>query len=175
MYGKIYDMQDECRTQETGCTGNRNQMIEKEKKMLRQLSVFALLGICGMEDWKTKRIHIGWLLFFAAEGFLCSVCFWKRPFLEIAMAVIPGIMIYILSNVLQGGIGEGDGLLLLVTGLFLNASAVFGIFMHAVFLAALAGLFLYIFKKKSRKYEMPFVPFLFLAFLSEILLERAFG
>ena len=43
------------------------------------------------------------------------------------------------------------------------------------FLAALAGLFLYIFKKKSRKYEMPFVPFLFLAFLSEILLERAFG
>ena len=78
MYGKIYDMQDECRTQETGCTGNRNQMIEKEKKMLRQLSVFALLGICGMEDWKTKRIHIGWLLFFAAEGFLCSVCFWKR-------------------------------------------------------------------------------------------------
>lgn len=147
-------------------------MFEDSLTMMQQMSVLALLGICSIEDVKTKRIHVIWLAVFAAEGILCSVLFWKRPLGEILTAMIPGILIFVLSSAVSGSIGEGDGMLLTITGIFLEVSFVLSMLTVAVFLSAGYALFLYIVRKKSRKYEMPFIPFLLIAFIGVILSER---
>lgn len=147
-------------------------MFEDSLTMMQQMSVLALLGICSIEDVKTKRIHVIWLAVFAAEGILCSVLFWKRPLGEILTAMMPGILILVLSAAVSGSIGEGDGMLLTITGIFLEVSFVLSMLTVAVFLSAGYALFLYVIRKKSRKYEMPFIPFLLIAFIGVILSER---
>lgn len=147
-------------------------MFEDSLAMMQQISVLALLGICSIEDVKTKRIHAIWLAVFAAEGILCSVLFWKRPMGEILAAMMPGILILVLSAAVSGSIGEGDGMLLTITGIFLEVSFVLSMLTVAVFLSAGYALFLYVIRKKGRKYEMPFIPFILIAFVVVILSER---
>ncbi len=147
-------------------------MLENSFTMIQQISVFAMLGICSYEDVKTKHIHTVWLAVFATEGILCSLFLWNRPVIEMIAAIMPGVLIFALSEAVHGSIGEGDGVLLMITGIFLEVSFILGMLTLAVFLSAGYALFLYIIRKKSKKYEMPFIPFLLIAFAGEILLER---
>lgn len=139
---------------------------------MQELLALAMLGICSVEDLIYRHIRIKWIAFFAAEGILCRICLWRQPVLELFTAIIPGFLVLLLAFVAKGGIGEGDGLLLMAFGIFLGGAYTLRILMYAAFLAAGCALFLYLVKKKSRKYEMPFVPFLFLSFVGELLLRK---
>lgn len=140
--------------------------------MVQQLSVFALLGICSYEDIKDKKIHTRWLLTFSVEGILLWF-FWERcSIIEMLLAILPGLLLLFLAFITKGGIGEGDGMLLIVIGIFLGGAYAFKIFVYALFLSGSYALFLFIIRKKSRKYEMAFVPFLLLSFVGDILLRN---
>lgn len=140
--------------------------------MIQQLSVLAMLGICSLEDLKTKQIHTAWLAVFAAEGLAGALFIWQRPVNDIIAAMLPGIFILIVSFAAHGAIGQGDGMILIILGTFLQVSFLVGMLMTAVCFSAGYALFLFIIKKKNRKDEMPFIPFLFIAYVAEILLEK---
>lgn len=139
---------------------------------MQELLALAMLGVCSVEDLKYRQIRVKWIVFFAAVGILCRVCLWKQPVLELFTAIVPGFLLLLLAFFARGGIGEGDGLLLMAFGIFLGAACTLRIFLYAAVLSAGCALFLYLVKKKSRKYEMPFVPFLFLSFVGELLFKR---
>lgn len=138
--------------------------------MLQQISVLAVLGICSYEDIKNKRIHAGWLAVFAAVGVLLWILEGKRGMAEALLAILPGLFVLLLAFGTRGGIGEGDGVLLMTIGIFLGGADVLQIFVYALFLAGCYALFLFLIKKKGRKYEIAFVPFLLLAYLGTRLL-----
>lgn len=138
--------------------------------MMQKISVLTLLGICSYEDAKHKHIHIAWPAIFAALGTLLCFMEGEQRIIRILPAVLPGLFVLLLTFVTKGGIGEGDGILLMTMGIFLGGTDVLRIFTYALFFAGSYALFLFFFKKKSRKYEIAFVPFLLLAFIGELLL-----
>ena len=120
--------------------------------MVQKLSVLVLLAVCSMEDLKTKRIHTVWLKVFAAEGLAGTILLWQRPVYELILAMTPGMFFLLLAFAAHGGIGEGDGLVLIIMGFFLKPSLILGMLVLAVFLSAGYALFLFIAQKKNRKY-----------------------
>ncbi len=139
--------------------------------MDKHLAVIILLGICSIEDIKNKQIHIIWPVSFAVIGILCWIFVWDQPIFEIIIAVFPGLAVLAMSYATKGGIGEGDSLLLIVAGIYLGASYTIEILLYAVFLSSIYALFLYTVKKKKQRYEMAFVPFLFISFTGSLLLQ----
>ena len=133
--------------------------------MIGQLSVLLLLGVCSYEDLKKKQICTAWLAVFAAEGIIYGMVTGNRMPAETALALIPGCCVLVLSVFTRGEIGQGDGLLLLTMGYFLDAFHICMIFLTALFLSAVYAMFLYYIRKKNRRYEMAFIPFLLAAYV----------
>jgi len=139
--------------------------------MVQQISVLAVLGICSYEDIKYKRIHAGWPAVFTAAGVLLRFLEGRQHMAEVLPAIFPGLLVLLLAFATRGGIGEGDGMLLLAIGIFLGGAGVWQVFLCALFFAGGYALYLFIIKKKGRKYEIAFVPFLLLAFIVTRLLD----
>ena len=68
-------------------------------------------------------------------------------------------ILLLLSVLLKGVIGPGDGILLLCTVPWLEDSLYCSAILLAFLLAATTAMILLLFVKKSPKYQMPFVPF----------------
>lgn len=58
-------------------------------------------------------------------------------------------------------VGSADGIIVLILGIYLGFWQVLSVLSGAFILAVLAAGFLLTVRKKDRKYEIPFIPFLF--------------
>lgn len=75
-----------------------------------------------------------------------------------------GIFLFVISRLSRGGVGSGDALVYLVTGLALGFPRNLELLILSLVLAALTGLVLLVFRRVGRKHEMPFVPFTAVAY-----------
>ncbi len=139
--------------------------------MLQKLSVLAMFGVCSFEDIRDKQIPVWQLACFIIEGILWWILWWKQPLPEFLSGILPGAAVLLMAAATHGSIGEGDGILLMAAGIFLGASCTVRLFMYAVFFSSGCAVFLFTIKKKSRDYEMPFVPFLLISFVGELLFK----
>ena len=127
--------------------------------------VLGLLGISSIEDIKTKRVSAFYLLGFAIVAIYLQ--FWHihlSPASVIGGAAL-GLIFVGVTIVRMDAMGLGDGLVLMVVGIFLGFRESMEIIVIAVFLVAIYGIFLIIVKKKDRKTEIAFIPFIFISFL----------
>ena len=92
---------------------------------------------------------------------------WVRILLGISV----GICILLLAIVTREKIGLGDGMLLTVTGVYLGGADNFQLLMYGLFYAALFSLAVLVVRRWKKSREFPFVPFLFLGYLT-MLAER---
>ena len=76
-----------------------------------------------------------------------------------------GFIIMGISILTKGGIGLGDGGLLCVMGLYVGFYKNLEIFLLALLMASICGIVLLLIKKADRKTELPFVPFLTIAYI----------
>lgn len=132
---------------------------------MQRVLELALLGICSWEDVKGRQIRQCWLIAFGIEAVLVSMVFGSRSALSLVAGLLPGCVLLLLSWLSRGGVGEGDGLLLMLLGLSLGVGKTLAIFYIAAILSAGYAMFLVVCKKKSRKYAMAFVPFLLVAYV----------
>lgn len=80
-------------------------------------------------------------------------------------AIIPGVIIMIVSGIFTNSIGKGDGLVVMVIGSLLGINKVAEVIMRAFLLSGLFGIVYIISKKGGKKDQIPFVPFLLLGTL----------
>ena len=88
---------------------------------------------------------------------------------ERVMGVVLGLLTLGVARLVKD-FGMGDGVVILILGLLLGLIHTLNILLIASILASGIGLFLLIIKKKTVKYELPFVPFLLVGFLVGVLL-----
>ena len=93
---------------------------------------------------------------------------WKR-----LLGMVPGIVVLLLSVVLRGGIGKGDGYLLCISGMALGVQENTALLFYGLFLAGITAAVLMIFKRVKRDTKLPFVPFLFAGFLLTVIQKIA--
>lgn len=127
------------------------------------MEIFA--GIClliqSMWDIRTKELPLWISAVLGCCGFVYSLCT-QRMGWEMVYALLPGLFCLFLGFVTRQAVGYGDGILLCALGVFYTCEELMQICTIAIVAAGFAGLILLVVFQKSGKYEIPFVPFLFL-------------
>lgn len=80
-------------------------------------------------------------------------------------------LLFFLASILsKGGIGMGDVKLMTCIGLYTGIYETLNISFISIMLSVLVGVFLILIKKANKKTELPFVPFILLGVIVEMLL-----
>lgn len=124
---------------------------------INSMLAIIFLVICAVYDLKTKTIPVWLLILFALSGFIPTIRNLEEPFW---LAFLPGAVLLAIGYCTKESIGFGDGVIVLILGLFTGyrlclSSVIAGFVLTAVFSAALL-----ICKKANRKSRVPYIPFL---------------
>ena len=126
------------------------------------------LLICSVMDIKEKKIPVGILYI----GFIIGIVNFtlllfceERNYLDFIFVIMPGMILFILSKISKGIVGEADGLLFMISGLFFTMYQIIFLFVAAFFCSFIVSCFLLLVKKAGRKSQIPFVPFIFVSTL----------
>lgn len=131
--------------------------------ILMEVIIFVLLCICSVFDIRKKEIPLIILSagFFAALG-IDIWHIWKESasVAEMAASVLPGVFFLLIGFCTGEKIGYGDGLLLIVMGLFLGFGRCFLVVCISLVFSSAFALVLLVFCKAGRNSRLPLVPFL---------------
>lgn len=123
----------------------------------------AFLVINSWVDIRKRRISILSVTVFGIGGIFYEFLN-GREIPLVLLGLIPGFVLLLVSRATDDAVGMGDGLLMLVLGLYLGWGGALEVLLLALFLSALwAGVLLAVLKKR-RNYEFPFAPFLLLGY-----------
>lgn len=123
----------------------------------------SLIVLSGM-DLRTKKIPLMPVLVLGVVFFVYRM--WNGvPLLDVAVGVIPGGILLLVSAITEESIGYGDGLVLLVLGVLCGATKAVAVFGMALLLAAVLSMVLLALKRVGRKTELPFLPCLCAGYL----------
>lgn len=136
--------------------------------MFGMTGTMGILIVGSVYDLKSRRIP-KWLLLtggvLAMTGLLINgvLSGFRVSLWEGAMSLLPGIGLMVLSRLTEKKVGMGDGILLVLLGLFEGSSKVFAVFCLGLFLQSIMAVVLLLLKKADKQTCIPFAPFLLLA------------
>lgn len=122
-----------------------------------------MAGIClliqSIWDIRAKKISLWISLCFGGCSLVYSI-YCGRNWMEFVIALVPGVICFVIGYCTKESIGYGDAILLCALGMLYTFEEVLLICMTALILAGMVGLILLVVFRKNGKYEIPFVPFL---------------
>ncbi len=124
----------------------------------------AFLGICAVFDYRTKTIPVKGAQVTAAAGVLLRMAEGTLFTWPVCGGILLGVFFWMLSKATAQQIGEGDGIMLAVTGLYTGFWQTAELLLGALLLAAGVSVWLLLRKKATWRTELPFAPFLFGAY-----------
>lgn len=123
-----------------------------------------LLGLCSLEDVKYRRLTVIYILMFGIAGVVLHLFAPVCSIYSMLWGMLLGIVLILISIATRGSLGMGDGILMVVTGVYLGGYGNLQLFLYGLLLSALCSLGLLVLKKKKKKDEIAFVPFLLLSY-----------
>ena len=118
-----------------------------------------LLIICIITDIKTRKINLILCLFFLLTGISIYLFVIQSSFYILCCNLMTGIFLLIIAKLTHGAIGYGDGIIFLIMSFYLPDACSLAILFLSLASASLFSIILLL-KKFSRKYAIPFVPFI---------------
>lgn len=94
----------------------------------------------------------------------------ENSLLSIAGGILTGLFLLAASKITRGQIGSGDGIVFLITGISLGMERNFLLLLGSLFIAFLYSLILLLIKKTRWKDAIPFLPFVFAAYVLELVM-----
>lgn len=147
------------------------QMWRLDMLPLTAVSVGSLLGISSCIDLKWKKVSLKLMLLYGILGIVRAVFYPSQTILSVTLGALLGVFIMGVSKITRGGIGMGDGFILMVTGVYLGLWENLELLSGGFFLTFFYSVFLLAIKKENRKKEIPFVPFLFTYYLGMLFIK----
>lgn len=138
---------------------------------MKELILGCWLGIQAGVDFKYKEIPV-WL---SIAGGVIGIVFCiieKRFFAEVILACLPGVLAFFFSWVSREAMGYGDGMTLVVMGLYLPIRQLLSVSLLAFWAAGVVAFVLLIIFRKNGNYRIPFIPFLGLAYALEWIVRK---
>lgn len=137
-------------------------------KIAETVLLFILAG-AGYEDFQEKKIHLLIPLAGGVAGILLQFIFREKTLGDLLLGSVPGAVFLLLSLWGKGVVGSGDGMMLLVCGIYLGFWESIALLFLALWLIGITALFLIVIKRKGKHDRLPFVPFLAAAYLIGLL------
>jgi len=132
--------------------------------MIQSCVLLGTLGVHSIEDIREKKITVMVTLLSGIIGISLHLFFQNQSIYEMLTGVLAGSFILILSRLTKGRIGMGDGIIFMLTGLYLGLIDNLLLMCISFSLAGIWGLFLVFIKSNSRSERNPFIPFFFFIF-----------
>lgn len=133
--------------------------------MIETYILLGTLGVHSIEDIRQRQITITITLFSGILGVLLHLIFQNKSIYEMLAGMLPGIFLLAVSLLTSGGIGMGDGMVFMLTGLYLGLAENLFLMIFSFLLAAAAGLFVLAIQRDKGNERLPLVPFLLLAYV----------
>lgn len=137
--------------------------------MIQNISMLAMLIPNTIFDLKCKKVWMPFILPFFVEGVIFIISGLVTPFMFFTGALM-GLVFMLISYVTKGAIGMGDGYIICAIGCLIGGYRAVMIVTAAMFLAAVVGIILMVFFRWGRKRTIPFVPFLLIAAILNMIL-----
>ncbi len=119
------------------------------------------LGIISITDLKRRSVSIPISGIFAVVAILLHI-YKTTIWMDVLAAVSIGCGVLIVSLITKQAIGSGDGVALIVTGLYLGFYRNMQVFLWSMIGVFVTGVVLMLVTKKDWKSKIPYVPYLFL-------------
>lgn len=133
-----------------------------------QWILIGMLGLYAGEDIRKRHISVPLLILFGLIGTGLQIWRGDSSAVDVLLGVTVGGVLVLLGFLTRESIGLGDGYLFVVTGIFLGGAANVELLFISLLYAALFSLGVLIFRKGKRNQEIPFIPFVFLGYLTII-------
>lgn len=116
-------------------------------------------------DIKEKTLPIPFLLFFGLLGIGLHLTGGFLSWQEMISGVVVGVLFLILGWITKEAIGYGDGITILIFGIYEGVPEMLPVVISAFFLSGIWGIFTLIRFRRQLDISMPFLPFLLLAYI----------
>ena len=136
-----------------------------EATFLIRLSFGMALTAFAFWDHKSKRLPMTPIFCLLAAGILFICAEETNNLKNTLLGVEIGALVCGIAKLTEGSIGMGDGLLALLTGLYMGGIFTFLCLCFAFLFSAVAALYLIGVKKKGKKESLPFVPFMLAGYI----------
>lgn len=122
---------------------------------LKYCGAIIFLAMLSLEDIRERSISVKRVMIGALAAVICRVIAGEASGITMISSLIPGIMLLLLAVMTKESIGKGDGIVVMVLGLWIGGQMTF----LAVCLAIwTAGIFAVICLMRKKRELIPFVP-----------------
>ena len=139
--------------------------------MLQNTLILGFFSISAFQDYRNRKINIYFLLTGGIIRLLFHLYSMELSIIEILLGMGIGMMILFFGLWSGGSVGRADGMILVVSGIFLGFEKNVEVFVMGLFLAGITSLFLSVIRRKGRTYRIPFAPFLLAGYLFVMVME----
>ena len=128
------------------------------------ICLIIILGVICVFDIKRKKIPVYMLIVLAAAGIISNFTVGEFDIEKRIIAMLPGIILLIVSMITKQQIGYGEGLIILIIGLYIDIDDILSIVLSSFLLSSIAAIILMTVFKKKKNFEMAFSPFLVIGY-----------
>lgn len=136
---------------------------------MQKIVLLGLLSLCTWEDIRRKELTVAYILLFGIGGMILHLLHPVCSIYSLLWGILLGVSLMLVSWFTRGSIGMGDGILLVVTGVYLGGTDNLVLLITGLLLAAFWSLGLLVCKKKRGKEEIAFVPFLLVSYITMLI------
>ena len=104
------------------------------------------------------------LIILAAAGIISNFTVGEFDIEKRIIAMLPGMILLIVSMITKQQIGYGDGMIILIMGLYIDIDDILSIVLSSFFVSSIAAIILMTVFKKKKNFEMAFSPFLLIGY-----------
>lgn len=128
------------------------------------ICLIIILGVICVFDIKRKKIPVYMLIILAAAGIISNFTVGEFDIEKRIIAMLPGMILLIVSMITKQQIGYGDGMIILIMGLYIDIDDILSIVLSSFLLSYIAAIILMTVFKKKKNFEMAFSPFLLIGY-----------
>lgn len=145
---------------------------------IRECIIFLVLIVAAVSDMKSRSISVRFLRVCAAGSILCAgyqIATGELNHWLVCTGIFVGICFLLISKLTEEAMGYGDSLMVLFLGIIVGFWDILTI-LAITFLLLLCVTIPVLWKKKmSRKFSLPFLPFLTGGYLCFLIMGGAYG
>ena len=133
-----------------------------------EVLLLGIFAVTAYRDWKEQMICVYVPLAAGIAGLVFHLMLPTQKLTDLLLGAGIGAVLLLAAWVSREEIGYGEGAMLMASGIFLGFWRNVELFLTALMLIVPAALFGLIVKHRRKDYRMPFLPFLFVAYVFQL-------
>lgn len=133
-----------------------------------EVMLLGIFAVTACRDWKEKMICVYVPFAAGIAGLVLHLMFPTQKLADLLFGAGIGAVLLLAARVSREEIGYGDGAMLMASGIFLGFWRNVELLLTALMLSVPVALFGLLVKHRKKDYRMPFIPFLFAAYVFQL-------